>query len=264
MTASDTYYREHWERIDPEHIPIYEELFRWRPNMEPMITGAQIAPGLRVIDYGCGPGFLAIELAKRVGPSGRVVGCDLNEEFLLRARARAESEGVAERVDWHHIVDGRIPAEDASVDRVICKNVLEYVPDLHATLLEFRRVLKPGGLAHAIDSDWGALIIEPLGPERVARLLTAAQPAYKEPLAGRKLYGAMRQAGFGEVKLEVLARPDTRGLLFPIVMSLVMYAQEFGRLAPDEADMITSDCQAAINDGTYMLFLPQFLVTGLK
>jgi hypothetical protein len=47
-------------------------------------------------------------------------------------------------------------------------------------------------------------------------------------------------------------------------MSLVVYAREFGRLTPDEADMITSDCQAAINDGTYMLFLPQFLVTGLK
>lgn len=155
MTVSETYYREHWERIEPELIPMYEEFFRWQPNMEALIKGADIVSGVRVIDYGCGPGFLTLELAKRVGPSGRVAGCDLNAEFLRGARARAESEGLADRIDWYHTADDRIPVPDASVDRVICKNVLEYVPDMRATLSEFYRILKPGGLAHAIDSDWG-------------------------------------------------------------------------------------------------------------
>ena len=51
------------------------------------------------------------------------------------------------------------------MDRLICKNVMEYVPDIDATLAEFRRVVKPGGIAHIIDSDWGMLVVEPLGHE---------------------------------------------------------------------------------------------------
>ena len=45
---------------------------------------------------------------------------------------------------------------------------MEYVSDVAATLAEFRRVVKPGGLAHVIDSDWGLLAVEPLGAERLA------------------------------------------------------------------------------------------------
>ena len=264
MTASETYYRDHWERIEPELVPMYEEFFRWQPNMEALIKGANIVPGVHVIDYGCGPGFLTLELARRVGPSGRVAGCDLNAAFLDGARARAEQEGLTDRVDWYHSTDDRIPVPDGAVDRVICKNVLEYVPDMRATVSEFCRVLKPGGLAHAIDSDWGALIVEPIGPERVARLLAAARPAYRDPMAGRHLYGTMRAAGFSDVKVEIFARPDTRGLLLAVAMTLVMYAKQFGRMPAEEADAIASDCQAAVDNGTYMLFLPQFLVTAAK
>ncbi|MFN8627310.1 MAG: methyltransferase domain-containing protein [Candidatus Binatia bacterium] len=264
MTASETYYRDHWERIEPHLVPMYEEFFRWQPNMEALIKGADIVPGVRVIDYGCGPGFLTLELAKRVGPGGHVAGCDLNAAFLAGARARAETEGLAERIDWHHTADDRIPITDRGADRVLCKNVLEYVPDLAATLAEFHRVLKPEGIAHVIDSDWSALIIEPIGPERVSRLLAAARPAYRDPMAGRHLYGAMRAAGFRTVKVEIFARPDTRGQLLAVAITLVTYAKQFGRMPADEADGIITDCQAAIDAGTYMLFLPQFLVTAVK
>ncbi len=264
MTASETYYRDHWEQIEPALVPMYEEFFRWQPNMEALIKGANIVPGVSVIDYGCGPGFLTLELAKRVGPSGHVAGCDLNAAFLAGARTRAADEGLADRLDWYHTTDDRIPVPDGTVDRVLCKNVLEYVPDMAASVAEFHRVLKPGGIAHAIDSDWSALMIEPIGPERVARLLAAARPAYRDPMAGRHLYGVMRTAGFSEVKVEIFARPDTRGQLLPVAVTLVTYAKQFGHIAAEEADAITADCQVAIDNGTYMLFLPQFLVTAVK
>ncbi|MFQ5666725.1 MAG: methyltransferase domain-containing protein [Candidatus Binatia bacterium] len=263
MSESAPYYRRHWEQIEPERLAAYEEIFRWRPNMEPLIAGAELGLGQTVVDYGCGPGFLAAEIARRVGPAGHVIGCDLNPEFLRRARARVESEQLAVRVTWYHVQDDRVPLPDACVDRVLCKNVLEYVPSIDATLREFRRVLKRGGRAHAIDSDWYTLIVEPLGPDRVARLLAAARTAYKEPLAGRKLYGAFQQAGFRDVTAKVFARPDTRGLLLPIVLNMLEYAKAGGGLPAGEADAIAADCQAAVAAGTYLLFLPQFLVTGV-
>jgi ubiquinone/menaquinone biosynthesis C-methylase UbiE len=259
----ESYYRDHWLEVEDERLEAYEQMFQWRPEMAPLLSGAGLAPGQVVVDYGCGPGMLAVELARRVGPEGRVHGVDLNEKFVLRARERAVREGVGAQVTIHHATDDRIPLADASSERVVCKNVLEYVPDLAATLGEFRRVLRPGGLAHAIDSDWGMLVVEPLGPERIGRLFAAASIAYRTPLIGRRLYGAMRSAGFREVKVQVLAAADTRGFLAPVVLHMAHYARASGRLDAHEIDSLQEDLRRALAAGTYLLVLPQFLVTGV-
>ncbi len=258
----ETYYRDHWLEVEPERVKAYEEMFRWRPQMEPLLEPAGIKRGQRVVDYGCGPGMLTLELARRVGRKGHVHGVDLNETFLLRAAERAAKEGFSERVSFHRTLDDRLPLADASVDRVICKNVLEYVEDVHETLTEFRRVLRPGGFAHAIDSDWGMLVVEPIGPERIARLFDAASIAYKTPLIGRRLYGAFRAAGFGDVRVRVLAGADTRGQFAPILSNMAHYAGEAGRLPAREIDALVEEVRAAIEAGSYLLILPQFLVTG--
>src|SRR5262245_30898684 len=114
-----TYYRDHWVSVEPERIDAYEEMFRWRPQLEPLLAGARLAPGLTVVDYGCGPGHLAVELARRVGPTGRVLALDLNAEFLKRTSERAAGEGVAERVTALPVIDDVLPLEPGSVDRVI-------------------------------------------------------------------------------------------------------------------------------------------------
>lgn len=260
--SDDTYYRDHWLDIDVEHMDDYEEMFRWRPRMAPLLEPADIAPGQRVVDFGCGPGMLTVELARRVGPEGRVHGVDLNPDFLERARANVEREGLAERVSLHRADDDRLPLPDASVDRVICKNVLEYVDDPVATLRDFRRALAPGGRVHAIDSDWGMLAVEPLGAERIAELFAAASMAYRTPLIGRRLYGLMREAGFDEVHVKVLAGADTRGTLAPILFSMARYARISGKLDPEAIDALLDDVKRALAEGTYLLVLPQFVVTG--
>lgn len=259
---ADTYYRDHWVEVEPERVSAYEEMFQWRPQMEPLIAGAQLASGQRVVDFGCGPGMLSLELARRIGHAGRVHAVDLNELFLERAREHASQAGLLDRLSFHQTKDDRIPLPDQSVDRVICKNVLEYVEDVVATLADFRRVLAPGGLAHAIDSDWGMLAVEPLGPERIAKLFSAASVAYRTPLIGRKLYAFMRAAGFREVGVEIRASADVRGHFSPILRNMASYARASGRLEPAFIDELLADLDAAIADETYVLVLPQFLVTG--
>ena len=259
---TETFYRDHWLEIDPERIEQYEEMFRWRPRMEPLLSGAGIAPGQRIVDFGCGPGMLALELARRVGPEGRVHAVDLNPEFCERTRQNAAREGVAERISVHRASDDRLSLEVASVDRVICKNVLEYVDDPVVTLRDFRRCLAPGGRVHAIDSDWGMLAVEPLGAERIADLFAAASHAYKTPLIGRKLYGLMRAAGFANVRVEVVTGVDTRGTLSPIVFNMAQYARSSGNLEGSVVDCLLDDLKRALKDGSYLLALPQFIVTG--
>ena len=261
-SASDTYYRDHWLDVDPERVDAYEEMFRWRPEMEPLLAPARISEGQRVVDYGCGPGMLSLELARRVGPTGFVYGVDINDLFLERAEKHAREAGLGERTEFRRAEQGRIPLEDASVDRVVCKNVLEYVDDPDATLREFRRVLRPGGRVHLLDSDWGMLVVEPLGPERIGEIFDAASIAFRTPLIGRQLYGRLRAGGFNDVRIQVLAGPDTQGRAAPVLLHMAKYARESGRLDAATIDRFVDDVRAAIEEGTYLLILPQFVATG--
>ncbi|MCP5071032.1 MAG: methyltransferase domain-containing protein [bacterium] len=260
---AETYYRDHWLDIDPDRIEVYEEMFRWRPEMAPLLAPAEISEGQTVVDYGCGPGMLSLELAQRVGPSGHVHAVDINDLFLERAELHADGEALRERIGFHRIEEDRLPLEDSSVDRVICKNVLEYVDDPEETLRDFRRVLRPGGRVHAIDSDWGMLVVEPIEPERLARIFGAASMAYKTPLIGRKLFGCMRSAGFDDVKVKVLVGPDTKGRAAAIPLNMAKYARESGQIPESEIDQFAQDIKDAVEAGTYMLVLPQFLVTAI-
>ena len=260
--SESSYYRDHWLSVEPERLDAYEELFRWRPQLEPLLAAARLSAGQVVADYGCGPGHLAVELARRVGATGRVHALDLNAEFVRRTRARAEAEGVAGRVSVHQITRDGIPLPPASLDRVVCKNVLEYVDDPGRTLASFHAALRPGGLAHVIDSDWALLAIEPLGAVRTAELFGAARHAYRTPWIGRQLHRLFRHAGFRDVQLQVLANPDLKGHMAPVVWNMVQYARASGRLAPAVLDAIVAEVKGAIEAGDFLLLLPQFLVTG--
>ena len=262
MMNPETYYRDHWVSIDAERLEAYDRMFRWRPEMDVLIRPAEIGAGQAVLDYGCGPGWLAIELARRVGARGIVHALDLNETFLGRAAGHATAEGMKDRIRFHRATDDRIPLPDGSIDCAIAKNVLEYAPDLGSTLGELRRVIRAGGRLHVVDSDWGMLAVEPLGADDVAELFAAASAAYKTPLIGRKLYGALRAAGFVDVRVEILASADTRGHYAPIVVNMAGYARESGRMDGTKIDRLLAKLQAAIADGSYLLVLPQFLVTG--
>lgn len=258
-----SYYRDHWVEIDEQRLASYQQLFQWHPAMEPLLVAADIGPGHTVVDYGCGPGGLALELARRVGPDGRIHGVDLNQKFVALAHENLAAAGFAARSTIHHTSDDQIPLGDNSADRLVCKNVLEYVSDYAAVIAEFHRVVKPGGICHLIDSDWGMLALEPLGQAKLGELLSAAQCAYRTPLIGRVLYSAMKEAGFSHIQVKILASADTRGRSLPILSNMVSYAKVGGMNAV-RADALLNEIEASISERTFMMVLPQFLVTATK
>jgi len=257
------YYQSHWAQVEADRMARYEAMFQWRDSHEVLIAPAQIEPGQRVADYGCGPGALSVELARRVGDTGQVLALDINSDFLERTRNFAEQAGLSARVETQQVANDRIQSPDTSVDRVICKNVLEYVPDPELTIAEFHRILKPGGIAHIIDSDWGAALLEPLG-EQFIRIMSAANIAFKTPLIGRNLYGICRKLGFQDIRVQVLANPDTAGGMRPVLHNMVSYARTAGTLEETELTTFLEQVDQAVADRTYLAILPQFLVTARR
>jgi SAM-dependent methyltransferase len=109
--------------------------------------------GQRLLDCGCGSGYLAAELTTRCGA---VVGTDLSPRFLELCRRRAAGRGRLDLV--RHDVTAGLPFAAGSFDAVLCKMVLQYVPEIAGFARESWRVLRTGGrLLVAIDHPFHAL-----------------------------------------------------------------------------------------------------------
>ena len=259
--SENTFYADHWREIDDERVARYERMFVWREGHEALLAPLDLRRGSRVLDYGCGPGFVTEGMAGIVGSKGRAHGVDLNASFVTKASNR--NSGSA-NISFHQVEGDRIPLDDATVDRLLCKNVLEYVPDVQTTLAEFHRVLEPGGRLLLIDSDWGFVAVEPWGRERTRRFFDAAAPAFREPEIGRKLRVHVLEAGFEDVDVRVQAGVDTEGGSLLVLRNMASYASTFDAFSADEIDAMLAEAQAAVEADRYLFCLPQFLVTRVR
>ncbi len=109
-----------------------------------ILSRLDLAPGLSVLDAGCGPGLLTIPLARLVGPQGTVVALDVQEGMIRRARDAAARAGVSNITFLvAGLGDGKLAP--ASFDRALLVTVLGEIPDRPGALREIHSSLKPGG-----------------------------------------------------------------------------------------------------------------------
>ena len=256
-----TFYTDHWQHIEAERVARYEQMFVWREGHPALLEPLNLQSGSRVLDYGCGPGFVSLGMADIVGSAGRVYGVDLNKQFLEAASKRAVD---TPQVSFHAVEDGTISLANNTVDRVLCKNVLEYVPSVSSTLAEIRRVLEPGGRVLVVDSDWRFVVVEPWGAKRTARFFDAASIAFKTPEIGRTLRVSLLEAGFESVDVRIQAGVDVTGGSLSVLRNMASYASKFDAMRSEEANEMIVEAEDAVKDGSYLFSLPQFLVTGIN
>lgn len=105
---------------------------------------ADIAPGVTVLDLGCGAGLDALIAARRTGPAGKVFGIDFSPAMLERARSAAAAAGVS-NLELSQADVEQLPLSDASIDVALVNGIFNLNPNRTAIFRELARVVRPGG-----------------------------------------------------------------------------------------------------------------------
>ena len=173
---------------------------RWRTvENSAAYFAAVVEADFRILDVGCGPGTITAGLAALV-PEGAVIGIDRSAEVIAEAKIAAPTADfvVADLM--------ALGIGSRSVDAVHLHQVLQHLVDPVGALGEVARVLVPGGVLAARDSDYSAMSWSPADPRLDTWLelyRAAARSLGAEPDAGPQLEGWARAAGFEDVEVSV-------------------------------------------------------------
>jgi arsenite methyltransferase len=151
-----------------------------------------LKPGEQVLDIGCGPGLLMLEMAQEVGALGRVAGVDVSADMLAFARARCE--GTA-NMSAHEASATALPFAGESFDAVAVTQVYEFVEDLAQAFAQLKRVMKSGARALIVDTDWDGVLWRNSDRARMRRVIDAWHLHCPHPHLPTQLPQWISQAG---------------------------------------------------------------------
>lgn len=177
---------------------------------------AHLRPGMTLVDVGCGPGSITLDLAEAVGPTGQVVGVDVAEPVLALARAAARRRGDRRtRFELRGVADLQRPPGGADV--VHAHQLLQHLTDPVGAIRAMARTAAPGGLLALREVDFGATTWWPPAPGLggwLAAYRSIAIGNGTTPDAGRRLPHWAHEAGLREVAVSAsvwtYAAPEQR------------------------------------------------------
>jgi len=155
------------------------------------IKHINLSVGERVLDIGCGPGFLCEELSGIVGRDGSVLGIDISRDLIGLCNQRKHPAWLS-----YEVGDAtKLDQPDASFDVVVCTQVAEYIADVDMALSEAFRVLKPNGRAVFITTDWDTLVWFSEDAKRMGAVLKSWEAHCAHPRLPRSMPTRLKNAG---------------------------------------------------------------------
>lgn len=229
----------------------WNEMFA--PFGRTMLDAADLRPGNRVLDVGCGFGATTIEAAERVAPDGAAVGVDISPQLLEVARTRAAG---AANIDWLE-ADAQVhPFEAGSYDVVISRFAAMLFDDPPTAFANLHRALRPGGrLAfvcwqHPMNVEWIAVSIA-AAVAIVGQPPDLGDPGAPGPFAfadGDRARELVAAGGFSDVAVEPVTRPTRLGADLAEAADAVLRLQETQEMLEGTPEGTQQKANAALQE----------------
>jgi ubiquinone/menaquinone biosynthesis C-methylase UbiE len=202
----------------------------WESATERVLDSAGVGEGALCLDAGCGPGETMRQLAHRVGPSGRVVGIDVDADLGDHAVSLLQADGHLQCRFLRHDVTDDAPIPGAPYDLVYARLLLFHLPQRVAVLRRLWQAVRPGG--HLVVQDYdlapsGAVPALDATQEVLGMLVAAFTAAGCEVRAGSLLPWLFAEAGIGAPDAT-----DVAGRLEPASVVCTMLEQTYRSVLP--------------------------------
>lgn len=222
-------------------------------------------PGERILDIGSGNGLLTSELAKAVGPSGKVIGIDPSAD--MRASAETRCSDMAQ-VELREGSAETLPFADASFDKAVSVQVFEYLTDLDTACAEAMRVLKPGGRLVLSDMHFGHFNWHSDDPDRMGRMIASWAKHcvwHDAPVQLRGILAAQGHVIDDLIPVTItdhVFKPD--GLAITMMHLMRAYAIAHNHVTQQAADDWFNEQRTLAAEGRFFFSMTQFLIVARK
>jgi SAM-dependent methyltransferase len=222
-------------------------------------------PGETIVDIGSGNGLLTAELARAVGPKGRVIGVDPSSDMRQSAIERCQD------FNWVEIVEGtdsKLPVRSGAVDKAVSVQVFEYLNDIPGAVNEAHRALKPGGRLVVGDIHFDSLVWFSNFPERMASMVAAWDNHFVERTVPALLPPILKKAGFEVESISPITicdhhlKPD--GLANMMMILMEGYAVSNGHMTQEEAGEWADEQRKLAEAGSFFFSVTHFVVSARK
>jgi SAM-dependent methyltransferase len=175
------------------------------PQEEPLFRRYALPASASILDAGCGTGEISFRLGQ-LFPQARVLGIDVIDDHLERARVRSAARGDRARFENRSIFALGLP--DATFDLTVCRHVLQAIPHADQAIAELARVTRRGGWIHLIAEDYLMISFAPRrldpddfwfrGPRQFGDALGT------DLRIGRNAYGILRRLGLADITIDYI------------------------------------------------------------
>ncbi len=257
------------ELVYDQELSIKQALVAKSPDMvaqrKRMHAALELQPGERVLEIGCGTGIMASEMAASVAPTGNVTGADTSAAMIAMARGLC---AALVNVEFIEADAADLPFANGSFDVVTVTQCLCLVSNVEAAIGEMFRVLRSGGRAVILETDWDTLVWNCTEPRLMDKIMAIYKDVYIDARLPRTLSRLLKRAGFdirGRDQFAMLNwtfDPDTySGHQIDFTMALVKNHQV---LSVGELEAWLESIRMAAEADEYFFSLNRYIFSAVK
>jgi ubiquinone/menaquinone biosynthesis C-methylase UbiE len=218
--------------------------------------------GEAILDVGCGAGQGTLDMARAVGPRGRVVGIDRSGAMLEEARTRAAHNQLS--VEYILADAMKLPFADASFDGCLASSILEHLPEPSLALAEMVRVARPGGRIVVSDGDTDLTAVEISDCALARKIIHAACDQISQGWMGRQLPRLFKQANLHDIKVTSRLMLTDYAFFCTLFGGLLKGAQAAGTISSEELTRFWNELEQAEQEQLFFAGVGGVIVSGRK